>query len=383
MRRVFSLLVFASVTALLSAPAVAALPGGNTQVNRDWNDLFMQVFYVALAVFVLVVVLIVYILIRFRARKGGPTEGPHIHGNTKMEVAWSIAPTAVMAWLLVVSYQGLFIVDALPENPDVTVNVTGSQFSWTFEYPDRSTSVGTLRVEEGRTVLLNVTSTDVIHAFSIFDLGVMIDAIPGRTTHDSFEALVPGTYVSQCRELCGKGHSRMLATVEIFPAGSQGLRHYGAVPAEVPPEDTTAPPANETQGRPIPVALGPGFVIVPPEVKVEKGEAVTFQVSNPDIRVHDFYVGNYSDGATNNGAAWFTEPLAPGESATLTFHYDADQTFTMWCNQGGHYQGGMKGDVVVGSGGGKREAAKPLLPGFEPFLLVGALALVVLLLRRR
>src|SRR5688572_366470 len=60
-----------------------------------WNGLFMQIFWIALVVGVLVWALLIYALIRFRARPGGPKEGPHIHGNTKMEIAWTIAPALV------------------------------------------------------------------------------------------------------------------------------------------------------------------------------------------------------------------------------------------------------------------------------------------------
>src|SRR5688572_21922688 len=177
-------LVLAILSLAVLVPTVAAkdswfFPDAGSQVQRDWQALFTQVFWVALVVFILVEGLLLYALLRFRRRKNGPQEGPHIHGNTKMEIAWTIAPTLVMAWLLVVSLQQLDKVDNGP-SPDFIIDVVGTQFEFEFFYPPTyvNSTRGTLYVEEQRVVGLRVTSEDVIHAFNIPELGVMIDAVP-------------------------------------------------------------------------------------------------------------------------------------------------------------------------------------------------------------
>src|SRR5207247_2231522 len=118
-------------------------PDPHSPTEHQWISLFKTITIPAAIVFVLVEGLLIYALIRFRRRKTGPQEGPHIHGNTKMEIAWTIAPTLVMAWLLVVSLQALDRVDNSP-NPDFHITVVGRQFAWEFQYPDGTSSQNTL-----------------------------------------------------------------------------------------------------------------------------------------------------------------------------------------------------------------------------------------------
>lgn len=388
MRLAFALL-FLAAALVLAAPVSVAFPEAHSPVQKQWQSMFMLVFWIALAVGVVVEGLIVYAALRFRRRKTGPQAGPATHGNTRMEIAWTLAPALVMGWLLVVSYQGLSLTDR-PPTMDFYVNVTGSQFFWTFEYPDGTTSTnGTLRVEVNKRVGLNVTSTDVIHAFAVPQLGVMIDAIPGRITHFWFQADAPGTYNAMCRELCNNeyrsGHGRMVAKVEVFPAGTQ------INPFSWPPAPVVAAPAgaNATgQETPKDVSLSPpgqSFKIQPATFEFSKGEAVAFKVANDDPSIiHNFYVGIFSEPAANHGAEWFTPTLLKGGNATLIVNFpDKDVTYEIWCDVPGHRQSGMTGELKIGSGQALVEGPKPLLPGFElPLLLIGG-TILVLVLRRR
>lgn len=359
-----------------------------------WNNLFMQVFWVAVVVAVLVWGLILYALWRFRAKPGGPPEGPHIHGNTKMEIAWTIAPAVVMGWLLVVSFHGLFEIDTLPESPDFTVKITASQFSWTFEYPDGTTGLGPgepLYLEQNRLVVFDITATDVIHAFSVPELGIMKDAIPGRVNHDSVQATIPGSYDIKCRELCGVGHSYMLGQLIIFPEGNQS-RPYGpppkpaptGVPATTPASTTSAsiPPGAES----LPIILAPGgaFIIDPKTASAKVGP-VAFEVKNEGDVVHNLYVGTFDTSLPDNGAIVKTTDMTGGASEVISFTFEADKTYEMWCNIGGHRLGfgqAMSSPLVVGKGSAV-EIEKPLLPGFELAGLGVALLAVVVALRRR
>jgi len=99
------------------------------------------------------------------------------------------------------------------------VDVTGAQFYWEFEYPNGHTT-STLRVPEDRVVNLTVTSQDVFHNFGIPELRVKSDAIPGQTTDTWFVADETGTYVANCYELCGTGHSYMDAQVVVMSASA-------------------------------------------------------------------------------------------------------------------------------------------------------------------
>lgn len=398
-RRVVGLAAFAILLTLLPVAVVAYEAGSPAQ--EQWNRLFMTIFWAAVVVAVVVYGALLYALVRFRARKGGPAEGPHIHGNTRLEIAWTIAPALVMGWLLVISFTGLMRLDAAPPQPeDFVVKVTGSRFLWTVGYPDGSEDAnGTLRVEQNRYVGVDVTSSDVIHAFSIQGLAVMIDAIPGRVNHVWFQATVPGEYPIRCRELCGAGHSAMLGTAYVFPEGSEGARRFGwppAPPRVAPPtapegNNTTAPAGNNTtapaaqpQGRVISVTLAPGFKIEPATLSAEVTESVTFDVTNADGQTHNFYVGTFQKGAQNDGANWTSKPAMKADERDLVVAtLDGDATYEYWCNIPGHRDLGMKGVLTVGKGGAGPESKRPLLPGFETFIALAGLAVALAFAARR
>lgn len=388
MRRVFWLMT-ASVALVLLVPLAAAFPEAQSPLQHQWQSLFMTVFWAALVIGVLVEGLLVYTLIRFRRRPHGPKEGPQIHGNHRVEILWTIAPAVVMGWLLVVSWNGLTLTDNAPP-ADFYVDVTASQFSWAFKYPDGTKSNnGTLRVEEGKVVVLNVTSTDVIHAFSVPQLGVMIDAIPGRYTHAWFQAESPGVYHAMCRELCNNeyraGHGRMTAKVHVFAAGEQeDSWGWPAVAGPAPPGGGGNVTGNETAQA---VKLSPGgnFKLEPVEFVLEKGEAVAFAVKNDDPRaLHNFFIGLYDEGQPDHGARWKSSDLEAGANETFAVPFpDEDVTFEMWCDVPGHRQAGMTGTITLGAGKALEAEKKPLLPGPQPAFVLLGIALVVLGLRRR
>ncbi|PSQ15091.1 cytochrome c oxidase subunit II [Halobacteriales archaeon QS_8_69_26] len=104
------------------------------------------------------------------------------------------------------------------ENKDpVVVDTTGYRFNWSFEYENGKETNGRLVVPEGRVVQLRVTSDDVFHNLGIPKYRVKTDAIPGETTRSWFVAEDPGRYRIICYELCGQGHSGMIAYIHVVP----------------------------------------------------------------------------------------------------------------------------------------------------------------------
>ena len=103
---------------------------------------------------------------------------------------------------------------------NLVVEVTGTQFTWEYRYPNGVVAVDRLRAPEGRTVELKVTAPDwdVVHSWWIPALGGKIDAIPGRVNTTWFGAKRAGVFLGQCAELCGIYHAKMLASVEVLPA---------------------------------------------------------------------------------------------------------------------------------------------------------------------
>jgi cytochrome c oxidase subunit II len=353
-------------------------PDAKSEIQRDWQALFTQVFWAALLVFVLVEGLLLYALLRFRRRKNGPQEGPHIHGNTKMEIAWTIAPTLVMAWLLVVSLQQLDRIDNGPQ-PDFTVDVVGHQFYFEFFYPPdyAESTQGKLFVEEDKVVGLRVTSTDVIHAFNIPELGVMIDAVPGKTNYFWLKADNPGEYKFQCRELCGVGHGAMNGTVVVAAAGANP-RPYGEPEAPAPTGTTTPGPTNTTipEGDTTQIVDLSEFTIDPLQHSTNPGETMVLQINNKGKLLHNLYIGTFG-----GEVKWKSKDLQGGESENLVVELPTEPgSWEWWCNVPGHKESGMYGTLSTGgdpAGGGKQ----PILPGPSPLLIVLVLFGAVLLVR--
>ena len=152
-----------------------------------------------------------------------PTDDP-VRGNTRVEAIWVLG-SAVLCLVLLI--WGLVVITPTPASAErteapVVINVTGQQWTWTFEYPDghQVTDIPYLRV--GQRALFRVTSKDVVHSFWIVEMGIKIDANPGEITTATVVPLKTGTFTIRCAELCGLYHSYMQTTVHVVsPADYQ------------------------------------------------------------------------------------------------------------------------------------------------------------------
>ncbi|HEU4354501.1 MAG TPA: cytochrome c oxidase subunit II, partial [Actinomycetota bacterium] len=99
-------------------------------------DLFVPVFWIAVAVFVLVEGLLVLFVIRYRRRKNRPAQMPaQIHGNNRLEIAWTILPALILAGVAVPTVTTIFDLAQEPQGTTLEVNVLGHQWWWEFDYP--------------------------------------------------------------------------------------------------------------------------------------------------------------------------------------------------------------------------------------------------------
>ena len=184
------------------------------------SDLFWITLAIAAIVLIAVEFLIVYTSLRFRRRPGAPRAEPaQIHGNTRLEVMWSVVPALILISLGIISVRSMASLGTIPQNAR-TIQVTGRQFAWEFSYPQENVkTTNDLRVPVGQPVVLEVTSQDVIHSFWVPDLMGKIDANPGLTNRLSFTADRAGVYRGVCAELCGIGHANMLFSVTAMDPG--------------------------------------------------------------------------------------------------------------------------------------------------------------------
>ena len=223
----------ASASVVLLADASAALAGNggfapvppespNAEgISQSWW--FVTAF--VLAIFLLVEVLLVVFVVRYRRRnRPRDADGAQVHGANRLEIAWTIAPVVILFAIAAFVFAKLPGIQDVPAatggEENLVVEVTGTQFTWEFRYPNGVVAIDRLRAPEGRTVELEVTAPDwdVVHSWWIPALGGKIDAIPGKVNTTWFSANRSGVFLGQCAELCGIYHAKMLASVEVLPA---------------------------------------------------------------------------------------------------------------------------------------------------------------------
>jgi cytochrome c oxidase subunit II len=234
-------LLIAAVVAFLALPAHAwadllTPEAGPTQNAKDIDTLYKIVFYTGIAVIGLVWAVLFYSLFRFRARRG--RLAPQISGNTPLEIGWTVAATAIVATITVVTY--IFLDDIThpaasgpeavaqasdqfatinqpppPGGNELDIQVSGQQFIWRYQYPNQAVSFQEMVVPRDTTVVLTLKANDVIHSWWIPALGGKLDAVPGYENKTWFKATETGTFNGQCAELCGIGHAAMTAKVTV------------------------------------------------------------------------------------------------------------------------------------------------------------------------
>jgi cytochrome c oxidase subunit 2 len=179
------------------------------------DNLFTPVAIVAILVGIFILVATVYVALRFRHRPGN--ENPkQIHGNTRLELGWTIIPALILAVIAVPSVAAIFDLAKNPGPDALQVRVVGKQWWWEFHYPDaKVVTADELVIPAGRPVYLHLsacaskTDCNVIHSFWVPELAGKKDVVPGNDNKLTIEADEPGTYLGQCAEYCGLSHANM------------------------------------------------------------------------------------------------------------------------------------------------------------------------------
>ena len=221
--------VIAALVALALGAAPAALgqspgdggispPDSATPSGEAINQLYWFVFAICAVVFVFVEAALVLFIIRFRRRHSTPeAEGPQLHGNTRLEIIWTIIPAVILVGIAVVVLARSSAVEATSGSRanELVVEVQGHQFYWQYVYPDGQIAIDTLVLPVDRPVRLELVSYDVNHSWWVPELTGKRDAIPGRTNELSFTPTREGVFEGRCAELCGVFHTFMPTTVEV------------------------------------------------------------------------------------------------------------------------------------------------------------------------
>jgi cytochrome c oxidase subunit II len=192
------------------------LPEDVSTFGREIDSLFYLIYYITAATFILVTVLMVVFLVMYRQREG--RRAIYSHGNTTLEIVWTIVPAAILIVLSFMSVSTWAKVKRNAPESDFELQVTAKQFNWEVVYPGADSKFGTpddvkfdndLHVPVNKVVRVHLQSSDVIHSFFLPNLRLKQDAVPGRSILVWFEATKPGKYELPCAELCGFGHSGM------------------------------------------------------------------------------------------------------------------------------------------------------------------------------
>lgn len=263
----------ALATSLIAAPSALAgviAPEDNSGSPNavKIHTLYLIVFFMGLAIFVLVEGVLIYSLIKFRHRRGGPAPA-QIRGNTPLEIGWTVGAAAILVVLTVITFiflnpiknppgsrPGGYVAEQQqandsiqvakgrtpkgeghvqfasvnqpappgPANTHLNIHVNGQQYIWRFDYPGAAPgtpgqvfSYHDMYVPTNTTVTLDITSSDVDHSWWIPALGGKADAIPSYVNHTWFRIPKPGVFNGQCAELCGENHADMRARVIAVP----------------------------------------------------------------------------------------------------------------------------------------------------------------------
>jgi cytochrome c oxidase subunit II len=210
------------VVAMLVLTAVISM----VMLQFDWNgvagsteaddiDLLTDVMIVLSSfVYSIVLVMLGYSIWRYRAKPGDESDGEPIHGNTRLEIAWTVIPTVIVLFGAGYSW---FILDEIEarDADRLQVDVTAQQFAWRFEYPEEGVTSTELHVPIDRQVEFKLDALDVIHSFWVPEWRVKKDAVPGQRTSVVATPDRLGNYEVVCTELCGIGHSTMRAPVVV------------------------------------------------------------------------------------------------------------------------------------------------------------------------
>ena len=207
-----------------------------TELARDiqWLDNFLLIIITFIALFVTILLGIVV----FKFNKKANPEPANFTHNSTLEITWTLVPTAILIVIGAFSLPILFKQLYIPEY-EVTIKATGNQWYWSYEYPDEEIVFDSFMLSReelsdhgyqedeyllaadnpvvvpvGSVIRMQVTGSDVLHAWKVPAFGVHMDAVPGRLNETWYKVEKEGIYFGQCSELCGLNHSYMPIVVK-------------------------------------------------------------------------------------------------------------------------------------------------------------------------
>ena len=213
--RHLSAIALTAVFALLLSACSGQYPNSTftdlTDFNRDARGLWNLMIWLGIGVFVFVEALLVYVMVKYRRTPNSP-EPEHVHGNTKLELTWTVLPAVVLVIIAVPTVKSIWKFQSGAPANALQVDVIGHQWWWEFRYPEQNiVTANELYIPTGRPVNFVLRSADVIHSYWIPQLGGKRDVVSNRTNHLWFTPDSVGTqaFNGSCNEYCGASHANM------------------------------------------------------------------------------------------------------------------------------------------------------------------------------
>src|SRR3954454_18787831 len=207
--------VLAAIVGTIGALQIDWFPSQGAKSAHKVDTLYDVLLIASVPIFVLVMTVAIYSVLKFRARPGDMRDGAPIHGNTRLEIFWVTVPFLMVTGLAIYGWVTLNDLEAKQPNA-LNVNVTGRQFTWSFEYPDQGKVTSTELVRpKDRPVHFKIHTKDAIRSFWVPEFRLKSDAVPGMTTKVRLTPDKIGHYQVVCAELCGLGHATMRTPVRV------------------------------------------------------------------------------------------------------------------------------------------------------------------------
>ncbi len=190
------------------------LPENVSTYGHDIDWLFQLIYAITGVTALLVFAAMAFFLVKYRSGAGRPVR--YTHGNTTLEIVWTIVPALILVVLTFLSAPAWSKIKMNIPPSDFEVLVTAKQFNWKVTYPGSDKEfLDEMHVPANKIVRVKLRSQDVIHSFFVPQFRLKQDAVPGREILQWFEVTKPGTYEWPCAELCGFGHSGMRGWVYV------------------------------------------------------------------------------------------------------------------------------------------------------------------------
>ncbi len=314
------------------------IPGSASTEHNSLNQVMKVLAIIAMVFFSIIITSLVYSFLFFRRRRGDLSDGPPIKGYSRLELAWTVIPLVIVIGLAI--YGGIVLQDITrtgASQSELQVNVTAFRFGWQFSYPQYGNVQSfQLGLAANRETVFNIQSRDVVHAFWVPEFGPSQDAVPGLTTILRYTPDKEGQFLVQCNELCGYGHSTMLAPVTVMSANDfetwvKQQQQPSPTPTPTPAPSPGASATPTPSATPSPGTAG-GVINVTAKniqfdtntITVKAGSNVTIQFNNQDTSIpHNIafytdstaakpiFIGNIITGPATTTYT-FTAPSTPG-----------------------------------------------------------------------